>query len=142
MIKLDKAYIRCLVKKAPQRKNVSYWYRGVKNYAECLLDNLPDDYCMILANNQDLEEHLKIFTKLLLNGANNWKQYSYGGNAFIYNEEIAVALCNPSEYRKTKRGEKQPNSYETWLDVQARALYQAERLITSVIRDNLLMNKQ
>lgn len=47
MIKLDKDYIRCLVKNAPQRKNVSTWNRGVKNYTIGLIDKLPDDYCMI-----------------------------------------------------------------------------------------------
>lgn len=31
--------------------------------------------------------------------------------------------------------EKAPNRRETWLDVQARALYQADLLITSAIRD-------
>lgn len=135
MIKLDKDYIRCLVEKAPQRKNVSAWDKGVKNYADVLIDNLSDDYCMIFDNQQELDEQIKIFKKILLNGADNWNQYSYYGMAYIYDEEIAAALCTPSEYRKTKGGEKQPNSWETWLDVQARALVQAERLIKSTIRD-------
>jgi hypothetical protein len=41
----------------------------------------------------------------------------------------------PSEYRKTKGGEKEPNSRESWLEVQAQALFQAEILIKSTIRD-------
>lgn len=135
MIKLDKDYIKCLVETAPQRKNVSCWNRGVKFYAIWLIDELPDDYCMIFDNQQKLKEQLKIFKKLLLNGADNWQQYSYYGNAYCYDEDIAGALCNPSEYRKTKGGEKQPNSRETWLDVQGRALFQAEILIKSAIRD-------
>lgn len=100
-----------------------------------LIDELPDDYCMIFDNQQELKEQLKIFTKLLLNGADNWRQYSYCGNAYCYDEDIAAALCNLSEFRKTKGGEKQPNSWETWLDVQGRALFQAERLIKSAIRE-------
>lgn len=79
MIKLDKDYIRCLLEHAPQRKNVSAWKNGVKNYAIALIDKLPDDYCMIFTNQRELEEHLKILKKLLLNGAKNWRQYSYGG---------------------------------------------------------------
>lgn len=145
MIKLDKDYIRCLIEKAPQRKNVSAWKNGVKNYALYLIDDLPDEYCMIFDNQRELEEQLKLFKKLLLNGADNWQQYSYYGNAYCYDEDIAAALCNSSEYRKNKGGEKQPNSRETWLDVQARALYQADLLITSAIRDaayQYLTNKQ
>lgn len=69
MIKLNKDYIRCLAATAPQRKNISCWDRGVKEYAVWLIDKLPDDYCMIFDNQQELKEHLKIFTKLLLNGA-------------------------------------------------------------------------
>lgn len=133
MVQIDKYYIRCLVEKSPQRKNVSNWSKGVKNYAIYLIDDLPDDYCLIFDNQTELKEHLKIFKKLLLNGADNWQQYSYYGNAYCYDNEIARALCTPSEYRKTKGGEKEPNNSETWLDVQARALCQAECLIISTI---------
>ena len=94
MIKLDKDYIRCLVKKAPQRKNVSAWKNGVKNYALWLIDELPDDYCMIFDNRAELKEQLKIFTKLLLNGADNWWQYSYYGNAYCYDNDIpCLGIC-------------------------------------------------
>lgn len=66
----------------------------------------------------------------LLNGAGDWSQYSWGGCALIYDQEIAKALCNPTELKKTRNGERRPNSREEWLDVQARALGQAARLIT------------
>ena len=56
----------------------------------------------------------KMWLKIMLYGADNWQQ---------------------SEFRKTKGGEKQPNSRETWLDVQAQALFQAEKLIKSAIRE-------
>ena len=135
MIKLDKDYIRCLVGKASQRKKVSAWNKGVKNYAMLLIDNLPNDYCMIFDNQRELKEHIKILKKLLLNGADNWYQYSYYGCAFIYNCDIADALCTSSEYRKSEGGTKKLNRFETWLDVQARALFDAEILIKSAIRD-------
>ena len=135
MIKIDKDYIRCLIEKAPQRKNVSAWKKGVKNYAIALIDKLPDDYCMIFGNQEELEKHIKIFKKLLLNGAENWRRYSYGGRAYISNNAIAINLCTLSEYINSKRGKRRPNRRENWLDVQARALFQAELLITSAIRD-------
>ena len=72
--------------------------------------------------------------KELLNGAANWREYSYGGCALIYDSEIAELLCAPSEYRKTREGQRAPNSRETWLDVQARALGQAASLIASALK--------
>ena len=73
--------------------------------------------------------------KELLNGADNWREYSYGGCALIYDADIAERLCSPSEYAKTREGERAPNSRETWLDVQARALGQAATLIATVARE-------
>ena len=108
---------------------------GVKNYAMRLIDNLPDDYCLIFDNQAELEKHFKILKKFLLNGADNWRQFSYGGCAYICDGDIAAVLCTQSELRKTKGGEKEPNRRETWLDVQARALFHAEILIKSTIRD-------
>jgi hypothetical protein len=72
--------------------------------------------------------------KELLNGAANWREYSYGGCALIYDADIAERLCSPSEYRKTREGQRAPNSRETWLDVQARALGQAATLIASALK--------
>lgn len=135
MIDLDKYFISWLLEKAPQRKKVSAWNRGVKNYAMRLIDNLSDDYCLIFDNQAELEKQLKILKNKLLNGAENWRRYSYGGCAYICNNDIALALCTPSEYRNSKRGEKDPSEHESWLAVQARALFQAEILIKSTIRD-------
>lgn len=46
--------------------------------------------------------------------------------------DIAKLLCTPSELKKTDYGRKLPNSTEDWLDVQARALYQAYMLIANL----------
>lgn len=135
MIKLDKDYIRCLVKTVPQRKNASAWKRGVKFYAIWLIDKLPDDYCIIFETQGELEKHIKNLKKLLLNGAENWYRYSCSGRVYVRYNDIAWVLCTPSEYRKTKGGEKRLNRCESWLVVQAQALLQAEILITSTIRD-------
>lgn len=60
-----------------------------------------------------------------MNGARDWNQYSYGGNACIYDSDIAEGLCTPSELKRRDYGRKKPNAREEWLDVQIRALYQA-----------------
>ena len=79
-------------------------------------------------------EDEEVTEKNLLNGAENWKQYSYGGCALIYDKDICHRLCTPSEIKKTKDGERRPNNHENWLDTQARALYQAVRLIIKIKR--------
>lgn len=52
----------------------------------------------------------------------------------MYDGDIAAALCTPSELKKTRNGDRRPNSREEWLDVQARALRQAFRRVYSAIR--------
>ena len=102
------------------RKARSAWSRGVKNYAIDLVDELDD--CANLTKEK------------LLNGARNWTEYSFGGCAFIYDARIAEALCTPSELKAKRGGDLQPNSNETWLDVQARALFQASNLILKIAK--------
>lgn len=98
----------------------SAWDRAVKVYALELLEDLPKNV------EYGSKESLKAD---LLNGARDWRQYSWGGCSLIYNEEIAERCCTPSEFKKTRGGERRPNSREEWLDVQARALTQAYYLI-------------
>ena len=102
------------------RKTRSAWDKGVTLYALELLDNLRD--LPAAGNRQEIK-------KALLNGASDWSEYSYGGCALIYDGDIAARLCSPSEFRRTRGGEWRPNRREEWLDVQARALFQACRLI-------------
>lgn len=105
----------------------SAWERGVQAYAIDLLADATD-------YNDALT--LKTAHDILLDGASSWEEYSEGGLALIYNEDICERLCTPSEQRLTKRGRRNPNSHENWIDCQARALYQAERLILETIRNN------
>ena len=102
-----------------KEKARSAWKAGVILYAFDILDNMEDR---------------EVTEKNLLNGAEDWKQYSYGGRALIYDVDICHRLCTPSEIKKTKDGERRPNKQENWLDVQARALYQAVRLIIKIKR--------
>jgi len=109
------------IKKAiMEEKARSAWKKGVILYAIDILDSIDDE---------------EITEKNLLNGADNWKQYSEGGCALIYNIDICHRLCTPSEIKKTKGGERRPNKQETWIDVQARALYQAARLIMKIKKE-------
>ncbi len=108
---------RAIEKKLAERNNRSVWNKAVTIYALELLEELADD-----------EEVTK---ERLLNGASDWNQYSWGGSSLIYDYDIAERVCTPSELKKTRNGERRPNSREEWLDVQARALYQAcSRIIT------------
>ena len=104
----------------------SAWAKGVK----CYVLNLAEE-----SYEQDTDI-VKVNMSVYLNGAETWKEYSYGGHvcALVYDYDIAKRLCTPSELKKTDCGRKQPNGSVTWLDVQARALYQAHRLIAELIK--------
>ena len=114
-------------------KTRSAWSKGVKTYALELLESIEEAISGGYFAEEDLTSP-KLLEKALLNGASDWKQYSWGGCSLIYNSTIALRLCTYSELVKTKDGTKKPNPYEEWLDVQARALYQASALILSLIR--------
>lgn len=101
----------------------SAWDKGVKLYAYELVEEL------------EVEEVPSTHPELkaaLLNGAENWGNFSWGGSSLIYNCEIAERLCTKTELKRTKGGELAPNKREEWLDVQARALTQACNLIATL----------
>lgn len=102
------------------QKARSAWARGVKQIAVDMLDGI---------DKTDLAS-----AKDVLNGADSPEEWAYGGLGLIYDEDIAELLCTPSELRLTKGGQRQPNSRESWLDVYARAAFQAYNLIKSVLR--------
>ena len=119
-----KTQIELIEKGIQSERAGSAWRRGVNGFAEMLLEGL-------LMNNDNSGEAVDwlTFRANLLNGAKDWKAYSWGGCALIYDEDIAKALCSPSELKATRNGQKRPNKSEEWLDTQAIALYQAEQLI-------------
>lgn len=99
---------------------MSKWNKGVELYAQELKEFLANE-------GMEATEHN------LLNGAIDWKQYSYGGSSLIYNGDIADRLATPSEIKRRtlKDGSlaTMASPTETWLDVQARALYQAAQVV-------------
>lgn len=106
------------------RKDRSSWSKGVTIYAIELLEDL-EGYKTTL-NKETVKREL-------LNGAADWNQYSWSGLSLIYNADIARRLCNNSEFKRTKNGERKPNTSEEWLDVQVRALVQASNRIKEII---------
>lgn len=119
------------------RHNRSAWDKAVTLYALDLLDDVQEG-----ANNM---ERLPLdgaeLERWALNGASCWEQYSNGGCSICYDADIAARVCTPSELKRTDGGMNNPNSRETWLDVQARALYQACNRIRSICRTNGLYCK-
>ena len=112
------------------RKDRSAWDKGVTVYALELVEELRERAAYEGRNPEPGKE----CREWMLNGAQDWNQYSWGGSSLIYDGDIAERLCTPSELEKTRHGERRPNSREEWLDTQARALYQACERVARVYR--------
>lgn len=123
--------IATVAHKVEQAKTRSAWDRGVKAYAEELVEELREAVEGGYVDADELSSR-RLFERAMLNGAADWKQYSEGGCALCYDGEIAERLCAPWELRKTDNGRKDPNPRESWIDVQSRALYQAAQMILRV----------
>ena len=112
------------------QKERSAWGRGVNAYALELVEELRERAAYEGRNPEPGKE----CREWMLNGAQDWNQYSWGGSSLIYDGDIAERLCTPSELKKTRHGERRPNSREEWLDTQARALTQACNRVARVYR--------
>lgn len=119
------------------RHDRSAWDKAVTFYALDLLEDVQagaDNMERLPLDGAELE-------RWALNGASCWEQYSNGGCSICYDADIAARVCTPSELKRKRSGIYKPNSRETWLDVQARALYQACNRIRSICRTNGLYCK-
>ena len=125
--------IEKLYQSIENEKQRSAWNKGVNEYALELVEQLGERIRNGYFDELDLSDSKKV-RAALLNGAENWSQYSWGGCSLIYDGDISERLCCPSELKKTRNGERRPNSREEWLDVQARALFQAANRICRHIR--------
>jgi hypothetical protein len=130
MAKLTKEQVENLQKRIAEKgeKARSKWAKAVHDDACWLLEN-------VMENMEDGEE-VEINEELVLNGADDWKQFSWDGNALIYNGDIAEHYSTPSELKNfwglTKDGgvKRDTNTVgEHLMDIQARALRQAWWLI-------------
>lgn len=111
-------------------KDRSAWGRGVNAYALELVEELRERAAYEGRNPEPGKE----CREWMLNGAQDWNQYSWGGSSLIYDGDIAERLCTPSELKKTRHGERRPNSREEWLDTQAKALTQACNRVARIYR--------
>ena len=112
-----------------QKKARGAYVRGVYVDAFDLIDVLEGyepEQLEAATNKKDLK-------KLMLCGAESTKEASYGACFLIYDKDIAERLCNPSELKKTKHGQRRPNRNEEWLDVQARALNAAIWIVSRIL---------
>lgn len=100
----------------------SAWARGVKATAYDMLESMEE--------NGISEPTIAD----LLNGAQDWNQWAWGGCGLIYDADIAERYCSPSELKRTRNGERRPNRNEEWLDVEARAAGQAARYIVRAVK--------
>lgn len=111
---------------------LSAWSKGVNEYADEIADEIAERIQGGYISPDDMDT-LENRERAMLNGAPNWHEYSWGGSSLICDRDIAKRLCNPSDLKKTANGSRRPNSREEWLDVQARALYQASLQVASAL---------
>lgn len=108
-------------------KRRSAWDRGVQAFALDLLEKYQE-----IAHWTEREKGSRpaLSEQTLLNGAEDWTQYSYGGCALIYDADIVRALYPQSVVRRKVRDHGAlPPSNGTWLGKQALALRQAARML-------------
>lgn len=114
-----------------ERKDRSAWAKGVTAYAVELVEEITDAAKRGWIDLEELDTRRNL-EEALLDGAKDWKEYSWGGCSLIFDCDIARRLCTKSEMKKTDNGRRRPNGTEEWLDVQARALWQASNLICTI----------
>lgn len=128
MMDINYSAVREQIKATPAR---SAWGRGVAAYALELLDSVAGRAAYEGHGPEDVAQ----LRKWMLDGARDWSEYSYGGCSLVYDGDIAERLCTPSELRKTRGGERNPNCRESWLDVQGRALYRAACVVVNACKE-------
>lgn len=109
------------VEEINKKRSRSHWGRGVALYVHELLDNIEQS--------KEKADNWEVLRRQMLCGAASWLQYSEGGCSLIHDGDICERLATPSEQKRKRSGELQPNSRESWLEVQARALSQASNRI-------------
>lgn len=142
--------LNSLISELTKEKARSYWSRAVQSDAIDMIDRMLSD-CDNVVNgvfSGTLSEflascvnHVGIITdkiESVYSCVPYIKESSRGGNWLIYNDDIAEHYCTPSELKKVTHKDgtirDHANSREDWLDVQARAHYQAlYRIMRDVI---------
>ena len=87
-----------MTKELEARKDRSAWQKGVTVYALELVEQLAEAAEGGYIDAYDLTAP-RMLRKALLNGADDWSAYSWGGGSLIYNSDIAERLCRSEERR-------------------------------------------
>lgn len=114
-----------------QEKARGTYQKAIYQYAFELVDNIADNY---ITTAEELE-HLESIANLkerALNGATNWKQYSWGGCSLCYNYEILRRLFCLSIVKKYENADVVRGRH--LLDYQADALAEAFGKIRFIIK--------
>lgn len=111
-----------IIEKLQARKDRSAWDSGVTQYAIEIVEH---------CGKEELDG--KDYYEALLNGAEDWRAYSFGACSLICDEDICRRLYSPSMQKRYRYGEKEPSNIDTWLDVQTLALRRACRRVRATI---------
>ena len=123
--------IQAVANEVNNAKTRSAWSKGVKVYALEILENFEEQRKWNEENGESVPEFDE---RTALNGATNWRAWAYGGCGLVYNCAIAERLCTPSELKKLQGGTRVPAGAGTWCDIEARAAFQAWRMIAKAVR--------
>ena len=108
----------------------STWAKAVKadaiDFVKC---NIAD--ALECGDIESIPEDGRELRALLLNGASDWKQYSWGGCALVYNYDIKEHYLSSSE-RERYAGDTVRGTH--LLDIQAAALSQACDIVCAAVR--------
>ena len=115
---MENIYTNELRKLVAEFPNRSAWKKGVKEYADELLNNLEEKSQL----NGRLPKDEKELKEWLLNGATDCKDYSYTYCSLKYDSQIAKRLCTPSEFKRKDGGRIAPSRHDNWFNEQAKAL--------------------
>ena len=123
--------IQTVANEVNNTKTRSAWSRGVQAYALEMLERF-EEWCKW--NEENGKSVPELDERTALNGAQDWKAWAYGGCGLVYNCAIAERFCTPSELKKLNGGARVPAGAATWCDVEARAAFQAWRMIVDAVR--------
>lgn len=107
----------------------SKWRRAIKEDALYIIDSMQE--ALNINDTDTLPESVQELKAIALNGAEDWKQYSWGGCALVYNDTIKAHYLTDSEIRR-HRGEIFEGMH--LLDLQAWALSQAWQMVLDAFR--------
>ena len=103
-----------------QEKPRSAWSRGVNNIAIDIVAKILEEH-----DGNDAPHFYSVPDFAWHFYGVSLREAVDGGCFLIYDTHIAANFCTPSELKRVKNGERNPNSRETWLDVMYRGAYQA-----------------